>query len=145
MAEWFEVSPERLVVEFRRVQESRTGFSLVRHNGFLCWTGALDAIPAGVQAEPLVIRVKYPEYFPAGSPWVEIVSPELGLELVGHEWHRMTDGDVCYIRDSLWNPATAAEEIIAKEEDWYFNFVAKRAGLIEKMPDVGRAEIVVSK
>ena len=38
-----------------------------------------------------------------------------------------------------WQIGTTADEIILKLEDWYFNYIALKNGLIEEMPEVGRA------
>jgi len=51
---------------------------------------------------------------------------------------------VCYVKPSEWQLGTTADEIISKLEDWYFNYVAVKNGLIEEMPDVGRAVLVQS-
>jgi hypothetical protein len=37
--------------------------------------------------------------------------------------------------------SSTAAEVIEKTADWYFNYTAQKAGLISKMPDIGRAEI----
>lgn len=138
---WYELSPERLILEHRGVSKTGRAFKLLLRNGNLEWEGSVDAIPPGVQAEPLVIRIRYPQAFPAVSPGVEVISPRIEDALVGHEWHRLGDGEICYVKNSRWNIDTTADEVIGKVEDWYFNFLAKVHGLVAEMPHIGRARI----
>lgn len=98
-------------------------------------------IPEGVNAPPLHFLIIYPEAFPAIPPEVEVVSPKLDPSEWGHEWHRWQNGDVCFVRPSKWQSSTTADEIVKKVFDWYFNYLAKKEGLIDKMPDVGRAAL----
>lgn len=96
---------------------------------------------AGVAADPLEIRLVYPEAYPVAVPKVEIISPALNDADVGHAWHRWVEGYVCYVRPVDWGVQTTAEEIIAKVADWYHNYVAVKRGLVEQMPDYGRVSV----
>ena len=138
---WYEMFPQRLVLEVIRVQSFDSSFRLRRWLGTLCWEGRVVEIPDGVEAPPLHFLIVYPDAFPAIAPEVEIVSPDLDPAEWGHDWHRWRNGDVCYVQPSKWQISTTADEIIKKVGDWYFNYVAKKQGLIEKMPDLGRAAL----
>ena len=96
---------------------------------------------AGVDAEPLHLRLEYLSAFPIKPPHVQIVAPSIDLTETGHTWHRWYDGRICYVRPVDWNISATGDQIIAKAMDWYFNYVAVKRGLISQMPDVGRAEI----
>ena len=137
---WYDAFPSRLVLEVERVNQLQRHFILRRNGSFLYWCGVIDDIPNGVTADPLVVRIWYPEAFPAVGPSVYIVSPELGDSELGHDWHRWYDGRVCVVEPRYWQMSTVAE-VIEKTGDWYCNYTAKKAGLISCMPDVGRAEI----
>jgi hypothetical protein len=138
---WYELLPHRLVLETFRVNSCDESFVLKRLDRTLYWEGRALDIPEGTDAPALHFLVVYPEAFPAIPPEVEIVSPDLSPDEWGHEWHRWMNGDVCYVRPSKWQVSTTAEEVIKKVSDWYFNYVAKKNGLIAKMPDYGRAEL----
>lgn len=142
---WYELFPHRLVLEAIRVGSCGESFILKSINGTLYWEGRAVEIPEGVDAPLLHFLVVYPEAFPATPPAVEILSPELSPTEWGHEWHRWWNGDVCYVRPSKWQVSTTADEIIKKVSDWYFNYVAKKHGLIAQMPEVGRAELPMRK
>jgi hypothetical protein len=136
---WYELNPQRLVLESIRVNLSHPGFRLRRANGSLSWRGQTDDVPPGVLAPPLKYWVYYRDAFPAVPPAVWIVSPEIDPSEWGHKWHRWQSGDVCYVRPSRWQVSTTCDEIISKVSDWYFNYTAKKAGLIAEMPETGRA------
>lgn len=138
---WYDLFPDRLVLEVIRVKSFRSDVTLKRINTTLYWECETSEIPEGLQVPPLRFLLAYPQAFPAIPPNVEIVSPELDPTELGHEWHRWFSGDVCYVRPVRWQVSTTADEIIAKVGDWYFNYTAKKAGMISKMPDVGRAVI----
>jgi hypothetical protein len=142
---WYHLFPHRLVLETMRVKTCGLPFVLKRLDDILYWEGRTHTVPEGVDAPPLHFLVVYPEAFPAIPPNVEVVSPDLDPAEWGHEWHRWWDGNVCYVRPSRWQVSTTADEIIKKVEDWYFNYTAKKEGLIGKMPDVGKAELPVCK
>lgn len=137
---WYGAFPARLILEVERVRQLDRPFALRRHGSFLYWYGAIQDIPAGVTADPLTVRIWYLEAFPAVAPWVYIVSPELDVFEVGHDWHRWYDGAICVVQPRYWQMSTAAE-VIQKTADWYYNYTAKKAGLISGMPDIGRVEI----
>jgi hypothetical protein len=95
-----------------------------------------------IRPETLVYRVEYPEDFPATYPAAYVVSPALPPEEVGHKWHRWPiGGAVCYVEPKDWQTGITADDVIAKLEDWYFNYVAVKSGLIATMPDLGRANL----
>jgi hypothetical protein len=139
---WFVAYPSRLVLEVSRVQNLNRGFVLHQAgSSSLFWIGEACDIPEGITAPPLHYAICYPEAFPAVAPFVRILRPEIDPFEWGHEWHRWESGSVCYVRPLHWNIATTADEIIEKVADWYFNYTAKKIGLIERMPDIGRAFI----
>ena len=106
----------------------------------LYWECETAEMPREVNAAPLRYLIVYPEAFPAVPPNIEIVSPDLDPSEWGHEWHRWPSGNICYIRPSKWQVGTTADEIIRKIDDWYFNYTAKKGGLIAEMPEMGRAK-----
>jgi len=138
---WYQLSPGRLVLEWKRVKSLGRDFVLKRVLTSLYWECETFDVPGGVAAPPLKYLVLYPDAFPALPPHVEIQSPSISLEELGHDWHRWYNGNICYVRPSKWLVSTTADEVIMKIEDWYFNYTAKKAGLIDKMPDVGRAQV----
>ena len=139
--DWWELSPARLVLEHTKVNAAYPTFKLKKVSGRLRWYGAVNQIPPGIIAPPLTFWLIYPGTYPTRPPWVEIISPDLPANYVGHDWHRFIDGDICYIEPRRWLLVTTADEIIHKVEIWYFNFLAKQYGLIEHMPDTGLASI----
>jgi len=138
---WFEADRRRLVSEFRLVRGAHPTFPLRLADGQLAWECETSDIPEGVEAEPLRYRVEYPAGFPAAAIRVMPVSPALPPEDWGHEWHRWEDGRVCIVHPDRWNVSYTALDVIEKVSDWYFNYLALKHGLIEEMPDVGRAVI----
>jgi hypothetical protein len=138
---WYDVSPARLVLEVMRVSRTGRPFRLCRLGTLLYWLGDIGDMPPGVAGVPAKVVVWYPEAFPAIPPFVTLIDPKIGDDEVGHAWHRWADGGICMVRPSHWNLATTADEVIEKVADWYFNYTAKKAGLIDEMPDVGRAPI----
>jgi hypothetical protein len=141
---WYGAFPARLVLEVCRVDKLNRGFKLCRRGSLLFWDGKLADAPDCVNPEPLHVHVMYPQAYPATRPYIFIVSPELDPAEVGHAWHRWADGDVCIVEPKYWQMSTTAAEVIEKVADWYFNYTARKAGLIGKMPDVGRAQIKTS-
>src|SRR6266850_2700172 len=119
---WYDLFPDRLVLETIRVKAFRETLILRRVDTTLFWECWANDLPDGVQVPPLHFRVVYPAAFPAIPPEVEIVSPELDPTESGHEWHRWPWGDICYVRPSRWQASTTADEIIRKVADWYFNY-----------------------
>ena len=138
---WYEVTPERLVLENIRVKALFPNFGLVCIEGVLQWHGSVSEFPPGLQAVPLNILIEYPPAFPASPPQVRLLNSEIGSHEVGHQWHRWFNGNICFIRPRYWQISTTTDEIISKVEDWYFNYLASKAGLIANMPDTGRANI----
>ncbi len=138
---WYDVWPGRFVLEYLRVKARYNAFQLVRADSVLQWHGEVCVFPPGVLADPLKVIIEYPEAFPASAPRVQVVSPKIDPTEIGHAWHRWPSGNICFIKPRYWQISTTTDEIIAKVEDWYFNYLAKKAGLIENMPDVGRANI----
>lgn len=138
---WFEFDKARLVLECARVKRKYPDFTLKRDGQELYWEGWITVLLRGVQAEPLHLKVTYPEGFPAVLPSVESLSPKLDPKEVGHSWHRWPDGSICFVRPPDWNISSTADEVITKAADWYFNYVAVKRGLVSKMPDFGRADV----
>jgi hypothetical protein len=138
---WYEFDRARLVLEYFRVSTKYPQFVLARcSKGILSWRGELRLTVACLSPEPLELRVEYPQSFPAEPPKVHVIQPTLSQEEIGHDWHRWGAwGTICYVKPAEWQIGTTTDEIIAKSEDWYFNYVAFKNGLIDKMPDMGRA------
>jgi hypothetical protein len=139
---WYDAFPARLVLEFRRVQALNRGFRLGL-GGLLFWEGSVADADPSLAPEPLHVRIVYPEAYPATRPYVFIISPKIDPGEVGHAWHRWADGDICIVKPTRWQMSTTAAEVIEKVADWYFNYTARKAGLISQMPDIGRAAIQV--
>jgi ubiquitin-protein ligase len=138
---WYEMDKQRLVIEYGRVKNQYPDFRLLKRGDQLVWQGFVRIVVGGVAAEPLEIRIVYPEAFPAEPPTVEVLNPQLDPADFGHKWHRFAKGNVCYVRPREWNIATSADEIVGKTTDWYYNYVAVKLGLVDRMPDAGRAAI----
>lgn len=131
----------RLILEYIRVKSRYPEFRLSERKGQMVWQGSLVVAVAGVDSEPLELRIAYPEEFPTAPPTVEVLSPHLNPADVGHSWHRWAKGNVCYIRPRDWGISTCADEIVEKVTDWYHNYIAVKRGLIDRMPNVGRATV----
>jgi hypothetical protein len=142
---WYDLFPERLLREVDRVHLYDPSLTLKRFGKMIYWDCMAFEVPIGIQVPPLHFRLVYTEAFPAQSPSVEIVSPELNAIEWGHEWHRWENGNVCYVRPVKWQISTTADEIASKVRDWYFNYTAKKNKLIEHMPDVGRVALGVGR
>jgi hypothetical protein len=142
---WYEFDHKRLVLEHLRVLARYPQFVLhCEPNGLLYWAGEINLSVPGLVPPPLRLRVDYPESFPAEYPKVYVTSPSIPENEYGHEWHRWgVDETICYIRPNKWQIGTTADQIISKAEDWYFNYVALKHSLIDKMPDEGRAKLGV--
>lgn len=138
---WYEVNAERLILEFIKVKAHYPSFRLVKTAGVLKWCGSVSEFPPNVRAQPLKIVIEYLSAFPALAPRVQLLNPEIGNHELGHTWHRWYNGDICFIRPRYWQISTTTDEIISKIEDWYFNYLATKSGLIPNMPDIGRASI----
>jgi len=140
---WYELDHARLVLEHLRVSARYPNFSLGRAKARnLYWLGELVVKIDKVTPPPFKIRVEYPETFPVDYPDVYILSPDLPADHVGHVWHRWpTSGTICYVKPKEWQLGTTADEVISKCEDWYFNYIAVLSGLIQEMPEIGRARV----
>jgi hypothetical protein len=140
---WYELDHARLVLEHLRVSQKFPQFVLKRSESRgLYWTGELSLTVGDITPEPLQIRLEYPRSFPAELPKVYVIKPELPPEEVGHQWHRWAAwGTICYLKPKDWQLGTTADEIIEKSADWYFNYVAFKNGLIDKLPEIGRAAL----
>jgi hypothetical protein len=141
---WYDLFPDRLALEFSRITEAEPDFTLRKTaTGLLYWEGAVSDVPNGTNAPPLSFTLWYFASFPATAP--AVFSVQIAESEVGHDWHRYLNGAICYVQLSKWQIGTTADEIIQKVRDWYFNYVAKKHGLIDAMPDIGRANITVKK
>ena len=140
---WYELHRSRLVLEYRRVLRSHPHCLLNRaSDSTLYWTGESTIEVGQIKPPSMAFRVAYPEDFPATPPDAFIIRPHLPPEEVGHEWHRWPQrGNICFVKPKSWQIGTTADEIISKLEDWYFNYIAVKNGLIETMPDAGRATL----
>jgi ubiquitin-protein ligase len=140
---WHQFDPQRLVLEYIRVKKKYPSFYLVDKEGELSWHGCVASVPTGIEVSPLRVRIDYPSSYPALPPSVDMLGSNISPEEVGHSWHRWPrTGSICYVRPRDWQVSTTCDEVISKVEDWYFNYVAKKAGLIAEMPDIGRAELL---
>jgi hypothetical protein len=138
---WFELDHARVVREHESMRAAFPAFVFTMHEGELAWEGDLDDVPAGTNAPALHVRVVCPSAFPIRSPRVVPLSPELPDNAWGHEWHRWREGPICIVRPSQWEPTYTVAQAVEKAATWYFNYVALTHGLIDAMPDVGRATI----
>lgn len=138
---WYELDRARLVLEFLQVSQKYPQFVLKRGElDKLYWIGELSLTVGDLIPDPLELRLEYPSSFPAEYPNVYVVKPELPAEEVGHDWHRWGGlGTICYVKPKEWHLGTSADQIISKSADWYFNYVAFKNGLTDKMPEIGRA------
>ncbi len=139
---WYELDKERLVVEFIKTTTTYPEFKLFRRETAILWCGSITVVVGGVTSEPLSVQIIYPDSFPIRPPLVEVISPSLDPSEVGHDWHRWVEGNVCYVHPKDWEIRTTTDEIIDKLSVWYFNYRAVKQGLISKMPDFGKAEII---
>lgn len=140
---WYELDHARLVLEHLRVSQRYPHFTLRRNqNGTLSWSGKVEIVVGDISPEPLQLRLEYPISFPVIYPDVFVERPVLPADHVGHKWHRWPNsGTICYVKPISWQLGTTADEIISKSADWYFNYVAVINGMIEEMPEVGRARL----
>jgi hypothetical protein len=138
---WYELDHARLVIERSKVSAGYPEFVLKRAgNGILYWLGKIELSVGTIRPPALQLRIEYPEGFPAIYPDAFVIEPTLPEDHVGHKWHRWpTTGTICYVKPKSWQLGTTADNVISKCEDWYFNYIAVTNGLIEEMPDVGRA------
>jgi hypothetical protein len=134
---WYELDKARLLLEVERVSEAFPRFTLFKQEGRLVWDGKIEVAIGQIMPEPFHIRVIYESAFPVRPPSVEPITPQLDPSELGHRWHRWNDGHICIGRPRDWNIATTADEVITKAGDWYFNYMAVKAGFTEKMPDIG--------
>ena len=139
LGSWYEGDRRRLVDEYRLVCASYPTYELQLAEGRLAWEGETSDIPPGLEAPPLRFRVEYPTGFPVAAIRVQPLSPQLPPEEWGHKWHRWEDGRVCIVKPDRWDISYTARDVIEKVIDWYFNYLAYKHGLIDEMPDVGRA------
>ncbi|MEW6663005.1 MAG: hypothetical protein ACOY9Y_01150 [Bacillota bacterium] len=140
---WYEIDKPRVVWEYEKIRSKYPSFKLNKYEQKLAWEGEVNVIPAGLQEPPLQIRVICPEGYPVRPPDVFPISPEIPKEMWGHKWHRWEVGKLCFVNPSDWCVGYNIAEVIEKIEMWYFNFLAFKNGLIDKMPDVGWANVEV--
>jgi hypothetical protein len=140
---WFEIDKKRVLMEYIRVKNKYPIFELYIHGECLAWKGEVNLIPIDVESPPLKIRIIYSEGYPVVAPSVEPIEPSIPDSFRGHEWHRWMDGDICYVRPKYWILNYDAADIISKVETWYFNYLAYKSKLIDKMPEVGIADIPI--
>jgi len=136
---WYEFDRLRLVSEYLQVRARYPEFRLKRDGSVLSWHGSVHAVPRGLEAPRLKIRIDYPEAYPAFSPRVALLESTIRPDEIGHAWHRYPGtGSICYVNPRNWLISTTCADVIAKVEDWYFNYLAKKGGLVVEMPEVGR-------
>lgn len=138
---WYELDKERLVLEYVSMQRKYPKFILCKYEDKLAWEGEVNLIPDSIETVPLKVRLIYPDGYPIQLPEVYPIDPVIPEELLGHKWHRWYDGKLCFGRPELWNVRYTAVDVIVKIEIWYFNYLAFKYGLIDKMPDEGIANI----
>ncbi|MDW7669381.1 MAG: hypothetical protein SCJ93_11200 [Bacillota bacterium] len=143
--EWYQLDKSRIVLEYLRVTKSYPDFKLIKIDKNIAWEGKVNDIPEGLTEPPLKIRLIYPDSYPAAPLKVQPIEPEFPDDLWGHDWHRWKEGYLCYIRPKSWEITYTAADVIDKIRIWYFNFLAYKSKMVEKMPDIGKAEINFSK
>jgi hypothetical protein len=138
---WYEADHARLVIEYLRVSARYPKFVLKRTDeGVLYWLGKIELTVGVIHPPVLQLRIEYPDSFPAIYPDAFVMEPSLSEDHLGHKWHRWpSTGAICYVKPKIWQLGTTADEVISKCEDWYFNYIAATNGLIDEMPEVGRA------
>jgi len=136
---WHELDKTRLVLEFERIKKFYPSFQICKDEDNIAWEGAVSLIPEGINEPPLRIRIILGEGFPVVAPKIKPISPEIPEEVWGHQWHRWEDGYLCYVKPHLWKVVYHITDIIEKAEMWYFNYLAYKHKLVDKMPDSGFA------
>lgn len=141
--EWYEIDKKRVVMEYIQVKIKYPMFQLYIREKKLIWEGEVNLIPQSIKSPPLKVRIVYPEGYPAVAPYVEPIEPHIPEAFCGHEWHRWYDGEICYLKPIYWIINYEVVDVISKVEIWYYNYLAYKNNLIDKMPDVGIADISI--
>lgn len=136
---WFEADHARLVLEYVLMGHAHPEFSLRWLDMRPVWEGELREQIPGFETLPLQVRLRYPPGYPIRPVMVVPLAPELPPDRLGHAWHRFDGGNLCIGDPTRWEPTFTAVDVVAKVSDWYFNYLACDLGLIDAMPDVGRA------
>jgi hypothetical protein len=101
--------------------------------------------PAGVDellgSRQLVLRVVYPEAFPAVPADLEPMDPEVPVERrTLTQWHVNGDGTLCLMQAADdWDPENTAADLVRKASGWFVEYLLADAGVIERMTEQGLA------
>lgn len=139
---WYEADHSRLVLEYLRVGNTFPEFALEMRESEPVWVGALYAEIPTQDIATLRVELHYPPAYPFRPPRIMPITPTIPPEHWGHRWHRYEEGFICIVEPSDWEPEFTAADALAKAADWFFNYRAYTAGIIDAMPDIGRAELV---
>lgn len=92
--------------------------------------------------QPLEVRVICGHAFPMVEPSVRPLSLEPPFRALGWtSWHVAPGGTLCLLQESaLWDPSSAAADLVPKISGWYVEFRLMTAGHIGAMTEYGIAE-----
>lgn len=113
------------------------------------WEGRAPAWPAGCDApvgldrllgeQRLGLSVQYTQGFPMAAPDVFPTDPiPPASRRADHSWHLNGNGSLCLLFSSAdWPEGATAAELVEKASGWFVEYLAREAGLIERMSESG--------
>lgn len=140
---WWEVDPARLLLEHSELERRWTGFTVALEDPHgVVFKGCLTATLPRVAAARLALAIRCPAGFPAMGPKVVDVAGCIPPDRRGsHHWHVNPDGSVCFADPTTWSPQYTVADLVDKVADWLVNTVALEAGVLDRMPATGRADL----
>jgi hypothetical protein len=122
-AQWYELDPQRLVIERKAMQAKFPSFRMHKlDDGRLGWSGVLESN----RANRYQILLIYPEQFPYKQPMVYPIDPKvIALELDGDKYkHQYPDLRLClyFPGDRNFDVRTTAATVVAVSAAWFFAY-----------------------
>lgn len=140
---WWQADPGRLLSERAEVHDQYPSFAVrLDGSGRVAFSGGLTATIVDVVAMRLRLTVRCPAGYPADAPRVLDDDAQIPADRRNsHFWHVNPDGSICFGDPQAWSPQYSIADLIAKIGDWMVNTLAVDAGILDRMPEVGVANL----
>lgn len=122
-AKWFELWPERLLLEKQLMEAKFPQFELIYRDGMMRWIGELETN----RNNTYLLEIRYPDEFPYKAPLVYPIDPivEAYIDDTSDRYkHQYPDTRLClfYPGDKTFSPETSATDVVAVAAAWLFSY-----------------------
>ena len=142
---WYDSDKKRFVLEYEKIKAKYPQLKLAIYKDCISWEGVIHFDPKHNEDKEFIslkVRIVCDDSYPIKAPKVFPIEPEIPEELWGHKWHRWKDGNICYVNPKDWNIDYYVVDVVSKVHAWFVNFLLYTFKIIDKMPDVGMADIL---